>query len=212
MSVVKQILQKRTVISPIGLDVGHTAMRAAQLKRSGNQWHIISLCSLQHLHESSEPTLENPDTRSRVSEWLRHCDFRGRQVVAGLSYPDVELHAMQLPPSMADSTREQQRQAAHWEIERLMSFDEGSAETDFWRIPESRGMTSTAVGAAAKKGELRSVVELCRSSSLDCIKVDASPCALSRFGTLLRSHETLSNDVWAVLDWGARTSRLIVVY
>ena len=153
---------------------------------------------------------DDPDLASRAARWLRQLDFRGRTVVAGLTPPDVELHAMELPPAPADGPGAQQRQAARWETERLMSFEEGTTETDYWPLPTSKTMSSTAIGVASARSRVESVLSLCKAARLDCARVDASSCALARFGVLLRGLSGSDEDVWSVLDLGARLSRLIV--
>ena len=214
MQLLRKILDKRTVNSPVGLDIGQAAARVAQLQRSGDRWSIALLGTWRLPRESlytiTSSWIENADFLHQVAHWLRKTTFYNRKTVAGLSFPDVELHPMELPQIPNSGGGEQQRQAAHWEIERLMNFDEGSAETDYWLLPESRTMTSTAIGVAAPKNILNEINDLSRLGQLDCIKVDATSCALARFGCLLRDPDETDNDVWAVLDSGSRMARLII--
>ncbi len=214
MQLLQKILDKRTVTSPVGLDIGQAAARVAQLQRSGNQWSIALLGTWrlprESLYTMTSSWIENPDFLQQVAQWLKKTTFPNRKTIAGLSYPDVELHPMELPHIPDNGSGEQLKQAAHWEIERLMNFEEGSAETDYWLLPESRTMTSTAIGVAAPKSVLNEINHLCRLGQLDCTGVDATSCALARFGCLLRNPDDTDNDVWAVLDSGSRMARLII--
>jgi Tfp pilus assembly PilM family ATPase len=209
MSVAAKWLVRTKAHSPIGLDVGRTATRAAQLRHIGRGWSVTLLRSWRASKDTSAAAIDD-DAMPRAARWLRQLGGRGRAVVAGLSAPDVELHAMEIPRPAAGSAGEQQRQAARWETERLMSFEAGRANIDFWFLPESRALHTTAIGVAASVERVDAVLRLCGDAKLDCGRIDTTACALSRFGTLWRNQPSGEEEVWGVLDLGARMSRLIV--
>lgn len=200
---------RRLSYSPVGLDVGGAAVRAAQLRRTGDTWSACLLGSWR-LPEGSAGLSEDGNAVQRAGRWLSQLGFRRRVAVAGLSAPDIELHAMELPNMPSSTTPRQRRQAARWETERLMSFEQGTAEIDHWSLPESKVMSSTAIGVATSRTGLDRVLEMCETAKLECAQVDASSCALARFGTLSRGPDAEKEDVWGVLDLGARMTRLIV--
>ena len=207
MAVMSTIRSLRKPHSSIGLDVGRSAVRAAQLQRAGNGWHVVMLGHWP-LAPDDPPACE-PPTCDRVASWLRRVRFCGHKTVLGLSPPDVELHAMELP-RIENVDPQEFRLAAHHEVERLMSFASGEAQTDLWRVPPSTTARTTAIGVAAPKERVDRLVALCERSGLDCVRVDATACALARFGWVLRGADTAPHDVWGVLDLGDRRSRLIV--
>lgn len=195
---------KTSSITPIGIDVGRDAVRAAQLHRSGDRYTVTRLGSWK-----IPPGMNlQKDERlvGRLGVWLQQMGFRRRNCVMGLSSPDVEIHAMELPKSINPA---QSKQAARWEVERLMSFEEGTATIDYWPIPESGQMTSTAIGVAAAPNAFDTLRPICEQAHLTCTGLDATSCALARFGALYRG--PVSNaDVWGVLDLGARQTRLTI--
>lgn len=209
MVALKQILPRRAVTGPLGLDLGRTSVRVAQVRAAGEKRTVTLLSSLPVKEESATLNPSHP-AFDRVARWLRQIGAAGRNTIVGLSAPDVELHAMQLPPSSDDVDPEQIRQAARFEIERLMRFDEGAAEIDFWRTPPVKGAASGAIGVAASKATVSTMLALCRDAKLDCTRVDATPCALARFGLAWRGTHTVDEEVWGVLDLGDRSSRLIL--
>jgi len=166
----------------------------------------------------------------RLRHALRQGRFSGRSVVVGLSQPDLELHALELPdaPDAAGSgsgpgkenpsapgqaAAKQIESAARWEIERLSRFAEGSTQTAHWRLPRGKGNRSapgrtTAIGVAAPRNTVQKVWDLCREAGAECRRIDASACALSRGAAALRP--PLPDEVWGVLDLGARAARLIL--
>lgn len=193
--------------SPIGLDVGSVAVRAAQLRFVGGRWQATRLCHWP-IADQDEKGLDSV-ARIRLAQWLRNIHFRGRGAIIGLSPPDVELHAMELP-RVERAEPEELRRAARLEIERLMSFDSTEAEVDLWHIPPSKVARTTAIGVAARKDSVAALLDICRRANLDCMSVDATPCALSRFGCAVRGLNEIADDIWGVLDLGRRLSRLIL--
>jgi Tfp pilus assembly PilM family ATPase len=200
--------ERKTVYSCVGLDVGATSLRCAQLKRVRGGWRIHLLASW--LAPTGIPDFRHHESaRARAFQWLTELEFTRRQAIAGLSPPDLEHHAMELPPIPAAGA-EALQQAAHWEIERLMTYEEGTAQTAFWSLPGGRALRATAIGVAAPRANLDQVLEICRAGRLDCMQVDAASCALARFATLLREPEA-AQEVWGVLDLGLRLTRLVIV-
>lgn len=207
MATVSIIRRPRSRFSPIGLDIGASSVRAAQLRWTGGRWTAVTLCHWPL--STGDEQAADAAIWDRLAQWLRRVGFKGRKTVLGLSPPDVELHALDLP-SMESATADDISAAAHHEIERLMSFEPGEAETDLWSIPPSKVARTTAIGVAAKKSSVERLVSVCDKARLDCIGVDATACGLARFGWVLRGEPRDQPDVWGVLDLGARRSRLIV--
>lgn len=201
----KLSLATRAGMTPVGIDVGDRNVRAAQLKRSGDKYAVARMGSLQ-LPDDLDAK-QDPQAATRlIGAWLAQMGFRKRECVMGLSTPDVELHAMELPDSISPA---QAKQAARWEVERLMSFEQGAATIDFWPIPESRQMTSSAIGVAASPTAFETLFPICERAKFRCTRLDATSCALARFGSLYRGPVS-QTDVWGVLDLGARQTRLII--
>lgn len=220
-----RLLTQRKTYSPIGLDIGRCGVRAAQvLWRGPRKREYAGVCTascewpagsrvrsqdggLSHLLQ------QEPDRRElaeRIRRLLRLNEFRGRAAVVGLSSPEVELHALELPPAQCGVSSKSLREAAHWELERLMSFEKGAVETDYWSLPASKSAPITALGVAARKCDVEAVTRLCLDAGLDCHRVDAGVCGLARFAASVRPAAApgSSSDLWGVLDLGHRQSRL----
>jgi len=212
---------KRGGLSLIGMDIGRRGIRWAQLARPGREagsllagrwqlrrafcWEWSSSPEQGAAGGDSGPGAAVPRSEKgrlelarRIKQFLRQNEFQGRDVVVGLSSPEVELHTLELPLGGNDGDERNMRQAAHWEIERLVSFTEGSTESDFWLLPPSgsanargRGQGDsgqpTAIGVAAEKTVVSGVWDTCVAAGLTCRRLDAGLCALTRFGSWLRS-------------------------
>ena len=175
MTAVLQILPRRTLVGSIGLDLGLSALRAAQLRRSGPQWTVtgVGVCG----RRSPERGGDENQFAARAARWLEQLGLRGRRVVVGLSPPDIELHAIEEADAVAEGERLSRAEHARAEIERLTSFDPETIETDFWSLPASPSMRSTAVGVAACREGIETALRICDAAFLDCHQIDATPCA-----------------------------------
>ena len=200
-------IPRRRMVTPVGVDVGLTGVRAAQLRLINGEWSLIRAVHWR-LRRAEDQQQGVSTIQERLRKALRQNDFSGRALVFGLSQPDVELHALELPERGDKGGAAQIQAAARWEIERLGRFDEGTTETAIWRLPPGRGTRTTAMGVAAPKQVIGEIWNLCRSVGGDCRRIDAAACALSRAGVLLRPPN--SEEVWGILDVGARAVRLIL--
>ncbi len=204
----------RRTLTPIGLDFGTTAVRAVQLRRVGSRYSVVAAIELglrserdgEHRKGSSQGLAR------RIQRALAQQDFRGRQVVMGLSPPDVEFHPLAIPIPWEAGARKQidstLMQAAHIEVQRLAGFETKQVETDWWSVPPGRGTDTTAMGVAARSDQVIELCEMCRMMGYECQRIDVSPCATARFGFAL--HPPSDNQVWGVLDVGARSTRLTI--
>lgn len=269
---------KRGGFSPIGLDLGRRGVRIVQLTRcphSADQFELFKAFCWDWFVGKDSDVADGGDGASgavagissgsstaaalrsangpgelgeRIKRVLRQNEFRGREVVVGLSSPEVELRALELPlpndaqgrtPAMTALRDEPLRQAAQWEIERLMSLPQGEVESDFWLLPASNAVLArrskaehpgqpTAIGVVAEKTIVSGVWKMCEAAGVVCRRLDTSLCALSRFGSWLRSlptaeglsgeardlsgsrDEEAAGDIWGLLDLGDYQVRLAI--
>ncbi len=202
------VKSKRTAkITPIGLDIGAAAVRAVQLQRSGSRWVVLRASTWQ-----IPPGAGIDGVCSTVTERLNRAaweqEFIGREVVVGLSAPDVELHALELPQAGDSMGQDQFGSAAHWEIERLCSMGGQEIQTAHWRLPKTQGHACSAIGVATAVSMVTQIWQACSQAKMECSRVDATACALARAVALMRPGAPES--VWGILDIGARGCRLIL--
>jgi Tfp pilus assembly PilM family ATPase len=199
------MLSKTVTVSPIGLDIGMTATRCIQLRRTADRWEIVAAISWPNRRTEDGSHIQSCGERLRQS--IRHREFLRKDVVAGLSPPDVELHALEIPRNNRQEDA-QVESAARWEIERLSKIAEGSAQTAQWWLPRSRTARTTALGVATRAELVNQIWQVCRSAGAECIAVDVSACALCRSAALLRRPKR--DEIWGILDLGERDGRLVL--
>lgn len=197
-------VMRATKLSPVGVDIGASAVRVAQLMRSGDRWRHFAAGRNSLRREAAA---QRDELARQLKSAFMQAEFRGAAAVASVGAPHVQLHALELPAAVVDDPQAAP-QAVSLEVERLMTFPEGTAEVRHWRLPAARGAAPTAVGLAASRDAVLSVVETCRAADLRCHCVDAAPAALARCAAAVRPPG--QEEVWGVLDLGERETRLVV--
>ncbi len=208
-TMLQKVANGRSTVSPIGLDVGPSMVRAAQIERvQRNQWLVKRLANIKRRESERGVTLTD-GFAVRLRETLVEHGFQGHRVVAGLTSPEVELHALELEDrgTMGDKFAN----AVRWELERVMSTPDTDTVTHFWKVPATKMSRITAMGVVAQAEDVRTVTELVHRMGLDCEQIDATVCALSRLGSLVRRcRGDEPEGIWGMLDLGRRMLRLVV--
>ena len=135
--------------TPIGLDIGVRGVRAAQLTRRSQTY------ALRAFVRSERPEVPAASEKNEVSMsgYIRNClhqtSFQGNDVRAGLSMPDIDFHALELPESIGDEKEEEVGRIVQWEVQRLTTRQSEKLETRHWLLPAARPAAPNAIGAAA---------------------------------------------------------------
>ncbi len=207
---VRRTGSKRAVVTPIGLDIGPRCLRAAQLERLGDRWRVVRVTTWER-RESEMGTTVIEGFAKRIRRTLEQGGYRGRRVVAGLSIPEVELHPLEIPEHGELQMAEKFSEAARWELERVGNMEANEAVSSYWRLPSSKTSRATAMGAIARSTDVDAADKLVQALGLDCERVDATACALSRVGSAVRRGSDVDRrEVWSVLDIGQRMLRLVL--
>ena len=198
--------RKRT---PIGLDVGATAVRAAQLSRTGD---VATIRHTARRQRSQQPTDGGPVDSPQIDQDVRLCLqqglFSGRSAVAAVDTPDADFFSLELPPAVLQESTAHSRSVVRWEVERLMGDRAAEVETRHWRLPPTQGPAPNAIAIAVGATLVAATRDACQRSGLRCWCVDAAATALARFGTFL--HSWGPQQIWGILDAGHRQSRLVL--
>jgi|CXWL01.1.fsa_nt_gi type IV pilus assembly protein PilM len=194
----------RSKVTPIGLDIGETALRAAQLRRSRSGFTITALTQVDRTLPAGGPPESCEQALRRL---FSHSAFKGRSVIAALNPPEVEFHVLDVPQAALQGG-ENADKMLHWEIGRLTSLSAEQVETRHWLLPSRPGGAANAIGVSTSRNAVTGLLGMCHRGRLHCSCVDTGATALHRFGRLLRSWG--EDEVWGLLDLGSRQSRLIL--
>lgn len=173
-----------------------------------------------------------------IENCLRQTGFRGKAVAVALAPPDVEFHTLELPAATLRAGEHDVAQIIHFEVERLMTQPlthdgrpatrggetassvkdrpQAGVETRHWRLPETLDAAKeaasrpapNAIGAGAAHEVIKRTIEACSRAGLTCSTLDTTATALSRFGAVLKDRPP--DQIWGVLDVGARQTRLVL--
>lgn len=207
MSMLAQLVSASKT-TPIGLDVGAHGVRAVQLRRRSHAYAIKVATKVERPTAFSESKGDEPSVSGFIRDCLRQASFHGYDVRAGLSMPDIDFHALELPETIASQKEEEVENIVQWEVQRLTTRQDEKLVTGHWLLPASRPSSTNAIGLVAPEAVVMQVVDSCKDAGLACTQVDAAAAALARFGHLV-AHWS-ADVVWGLLDFGFRQTRLIL--
>lgn len=206
LTMVKEKLRR----TPVGLDIGESGIRAAQIKQTGDRFVVAKV--IKHEWRSTEPEKdaaeEEGKRQARVARFVRSANIRKQSVVVELNPPDVECYPLDLPAAVVDSEESKMADLVRWEVDRLLGDGHESVETRHWTLPRTKVPSPTVMAAAAQTDAVASLVDLCDASGVYCQSVEPASVALARFGGLL--NDWSADEVWGVLDLGATETRLVL--
>lgn len=198
------LVQTRKRCTAVGVDLGETALRAAQLRCAGDLWQVVATAHVVRT-PGDAATARPPELE--LKRLLAAAPFKGKSVIAALNPPEVEFHVLDIPKAaMQDGANA--GQIIHWEIGRLTSLSTDQIETRHWLLPSRLGATSSVIGVSVTREAVLRMLRLCGESGLSCTSVDTGATAIHRFGSMLRRWP--QDEVWGLLDLGARQGRLVL--
>ncbi len=213
LTMVKEKLRR----TPVGLDIGESGVRAAQIKQTARQagftgQRFVVAKVIKHEWRSTEPEKdvaeEETKRQTRVARFVRSANIRKQSVVVELNPPDVECYPLDLPAAAVDTEESKLAELVRWEVERLLGDAHESVETRHRALPRTNVPSPTVMAAVAQTDAVVSLVDLCDASGVHCLAVEPASVALARFGSVLSDWNT--DEVWAVLDLGATETRLVL--
>lgn len=198
----------KSKITPIGIDIGETAIRGAQLRRSSAGFIVTTLAQVDRAPVAATRPGGAPEALELVlTRMLSNARFAGRTVITALNPPEVEFHVLEVPQAALQGG-ENADNVIHWEIGRLTSLSGDQVETRHWLLPSRAGGAANAIGVSARRDAVLAQLEMCNRGRLRCSCLDTGATALNRFGRLLRAWG--NDEIWGLLDLGSRQSRLIL--
>jgi type IV pilus assembly protein PilM len=168
----------------IGLDVGTTAVKAAQIRRTGDHFAVVGLARAVIAGEPSAANRQE-QVATAIQSCLRELDGTKAEVVCGLSGPDVVVRTFDLPAL----PRKQLASAVELEAAQICPFDIQEGAVAFQVLqgtvpkaePKRNGDKAARVAgvlAAAKKDVITRLQDLCLRSNAHCVMMDVDGLAL----------------------------------
>lgn len=169
-------LFKRPTYSPIGIDIGTCAIKAAQMRLDDAGPVLVRAASIPRA--ASDATI-SPGEAARLLNVLWRMDFRGKAVVAAVPPAALLSSVMELPPRSSGAPL---NDIARQELARSHKADAAGVELTWWELPggarANEGTHVMAVGC--KHADAEALMDAFETAGGDVIAIDAPTLALVR--------------------------------
>ena len=185
-----------------GLDIGHSALKAVRLERSGSV-PVLTNFDVIEIEQSEDEGTRTGRVQTALAELLRRRKIGQEPVLVSVPGNQTFFRPFALPPAPASRLAS----IVGFEARNQIPFPINEVLWDFKRIaPSDAG--ETRVGLVAVRRELiDQLLALVRQSGLRLEAIQVAPLALYN----LVSYELGDQGSWLVLDGGARVTDFVVV-
>lgn len=205
MNMRTMLLKRSGTLSPIGLDIGTSRIKAVQLRRSGGGWALHALASIPRAVEGAA---FDAGEANHVNDVLFRRGFTGRDVI--VSVPDSKLLTvnLELPPRNEQIPLDQ---IARSEFARSVKTESDPFEFAYWDLPApQRAARSTHVmGVGCRHADAEPLMDALELGGFDLIAMDVEATALARACAPLMAPP---QEITALLDIGQTALRLFVLH
>ncbi|PCJ55997.1 MAG: hypothetical protein COA73_13120 [Candidatus Hydrogenedentota bacterium] len=171
-------LFRRSAYSPIGLDIRHAEIHAAQFRTRGSKSHLVAAASeFVDAEKGAQGELE------ALTSLLSTGQFRGKSVVCSLRNEEVHTRPLLMPAGITPDDPHRFRTALLEEVQTTLNIDPENAIVDYLPFgmkmmdeEERFSLLLVAVGMEV----VNRYVSLFKATGLHCEHLDIGPCALNR--------------------------------
>ena len=174
--------------SPVGMDLGRTAIRAVQLRRRDHRLHLYSALELANggswdpaSSSNPEPIVDETQVISQIKRLRAGGGFIGRDVVIHCPAEKLDMRPVDLPASNESLPREAILGALRLQVGGHLPFPVEQAVFDYLPRQNDGRAGSIRIMAITADGQwIKERIGWIESAGMHCIGVDALPCVLSR--------------------------------
>lgn len=204
-----KLLRKPKRVSPIGLDVGATGVRAAQVAREGNRLVVRAAAAFSYRPGAAPASVSEEARRELIRRVMSQGAFQGRSIITMPRADALSFHPVRLPESLLAAAGPDVHQALVFEVQRSSDTESGSLVARHWPTPDTPAHPENALAVAAAERDVHVALDDARSAKLECLCVDSYATALSRFVAATSPPDL--NRIVGVLDVGSSQSRLALL-
>jgi type IV pilus assembly protein PilM len=200
-------------LTPIGIDVGGSSIKAAQLSRTREGYQLDAAIVLPRPEPVEELDLT---TTLRLRQVLLEKGFKGRSIVLGVPGHRLESEVLDLPAR----TNAPIDALLRAELHRLHELDADSFEMAHWRLPsaaQNDAATSSVMAVAAPSVDLERLMDVFEDAGFHVQAIDAPCCAIARACREMISRCDLTKHdirpgVNVILDLGSDATLLVMTH
>jgi type IV pilus assembly protein PilM len=195
--------------STVGLDLGHSAIRATQVERSGNSWRIVRHASIPTPPDSIKDgvVMDAEAVGHAIRQALREGHMSASAAHIAVSGGTVVVRVVHVP-AMAEATL---RKSIKYEAGRYVPSSAEDSYIEFEIVGKREDGQMDVLLAAAPKEIVAARMRACEEAGLDVDSVDVEPFAAYRSLLEFDSESELHQKAFALIDVGASNTRLSVI-
>jgi type IV pilus assembly protein PilM len=195
---------------PIGLDVGSSAIKMAQLRQVDQAYDLLAAGM-----RAIEPEIRG-DFRKRlafvgesVREMLKSNDFKGRECIISLPADETVVQHVRVPKMGPDETAKAVRQELNgklpWPLAQAVVRHVVAGE-----LPAEGEVKQEVIAVASSKATVEAYLSMARKAKLDVVGINVESCALVEcFGRLFRRNADAARTI-LYLDIGLHSTQVVL--
>lgn len=196
--------------SVIGLDIGLSAVKMAEVEVSGNNFKLVRFAKVM-LPEGTlieDEIQRDEDLKAAIEEAYRELGSKNKQVCIGFFGQNSVVRKIQLPGGTPDEIEDQ----VVWEAEQYLPFPVDESYLDQFILGENEGGGVDVVVAAVRKELLTNYKDLVESTGLKVKIADIGALAISNVFELAYSDFLEKNQhvSWLLIDFGAQKTTCVI--
>ncbi len=192
----------------IGLDIGTSSIKLAQLKETKKGTQLVSFDSIMLPPDTIRDgqVMHAPQLSERIQELFSLNKLRYRKAAVSLSGHSVIIKKISLP----EMTNEELEDSIQWEAEQYIPFDIKDVFVDAEIINPNAGQGQMDVLlVAAKKAIIEEMLDVVRDARVEPLVVDVDAFAL--FNAFELNYPVPTDETVALINVGAATININVV-
>ncbi|HWE93453.1 MAG TPA: pilus assembly protein PilM [Tepidisphaeraceae bacterium] len=195
---------RKSIRSPIGIDVGRREIKAVQLVRGAGTLRVAAAMLLPRPADGITPLDAEVQ---RLGDALDRSGFIGRRIVLAVPGEKLISSVLELPRTSAVPVT----QMARMELARNHRCPPDSLEMGCWELPAAARAAKSAqvMAVACRHEDANAILDRFESFGLDVVGLDVRACALARVTAPLAPAD---GGVTAVLELGWTAANLVLLY
>lgn len=195
--------------SAVGLDLGHRAIRAAQLERHGNGWRVTRYASVPTPAGSIKDgvVVDVEEVGLAIRQVLRDAHISASSAHIAVSGGTVVVRVVRIP-TMPEATL---RKSIKYEAGRYVPSSAEDSYIEFEIVGRADDGQMDVLLAAAPKDIVQARMAACQAAGLEVDSVDIEPFAAYRSLVEIDPSLDLHGQTFALIDVGAANTRMSVI-
>ncbi len=190
----------------VGLDIGSNSIKAVELQKKGNTYHLVNLGFENLLADTvvDGQIMELNNVSNVITSIFTEHQIKTSRVAAGVSGHSVIVKNIVLPLMTGDELRE----SFSWHAEEHIPFDISEVDLDY-QVTGSSAETLNVLMAACKSDKIANVKQAIQLAGKQPVVIDVDTFALQNCYEL--NYQPKVGEVVALLNIGASTMNINIL-